>query len=288
INFVTAHDGFTLRDLVSYDDKHNDANGEDNNDGESHNRSWNRGVEGATDDPEILEMRARAQRNFLATLLLSQGVPMLLHGDELGRTQDGNNNTYAQDSEISWVHWDRVDRPLVEFTAAITRLRKAHPTFHRKRFFTGKTVRTGDGERLNDIVWLHVDGRPMEDADWSESDARAIGMYLNGDGIDGPNARGQRLVDDHFVLYFNAAGEDSEVTIPPEEYAAAWDVVLDTSGVGTETDVHAPGSSLALAAGSMIVLREHAEPDEEVDHSVAASLAANSSQTPNRTTSAAG
>jgi isoamylase len=288
INFVTAHDGFTLRDLVSYDEKHNEANGEDNNDGESHNRSWNHGVEGPTDDPEILEMRARAQRNFIATLLLSQGVPMLLHGDELGRTQDGNNNTYAQDSEISWVHWDRVDRPLVEFTAAIARLRKDHPTFHRKRFFTGKTVRTGDGERLNDIVWLHPDGRPMEEKDWSEADARAIGMYLNGDGIDGPNARGQRLVDDHFVLYFNAAGEDTRVTVPPEEYAAGWDVVLDTSGASTESDVHEPGSTLNLAAGSMIVLREHAEPDVEVDHSVAASLAANSAQQPQRTTSTAG
>ncbi len=230
INFVTAHDGFTLRDLVSYNEKHNDANGEDNNDGERHNRSWNHGVEGPTDDPEVLEARARAQRNFLATLLLSQGVPMILHGDELGRTQDGNNNTYAQDSEISWVHWDRVDQPLVEFTAAIARLRKAHPTFHRKRFFTGKTVRVGEGERLNDIVWLHVDGRPMEDRDWRADDTRAIGMYLNGDGIAGLDARGQDIVDDHFVLFFNAAQDDAEVTLPHEEYAAAWDVVLDTSG----------------------------------------------------------
>jgi pullulanase/glycogen debranching enzyme len=213
INFVTAHDGFTLRDLVSYNEKHNEANGEDNNDGESHNRSWNRGVEGPTKDPAVLEARARAQRNFLATLLLSQGVPMILHGDELGRTQNGNNNTYAQDSEISWVHWDRVDRPLVEFTATIARLRKAHPTFHRKRFFTGKTVRAGDGERLNDIVWLHVDGTPMEASDW-EADNKAIGMYLNGNGIAGLDARGQRIVDDHFVLYFNAAHEDAEVTLP--------------------------------------------------------------------------
>ena len=138
INFVTAHDGFTLRDLVSYNEKHNDANGEDNNDGESHNRSWNHGAEGPTDDPEILEARAREQRNFLATLLLSQGVPMLLHGDEMSRTQNGNNNTYAQDSEIAWVHWDRADKPLIEFTAAVAKLRASHPTFHRKRFFTGK------------------------------------------------------------------------------------------------------------------------------------------------------
>ena len=157
INFVTAHDGFTLRDLVSYNDKHNEANGEDNNDGESHNRSWNHGVEGPTDDAKVLELRARAQRNHITTLLLSQGVPMLLHGDEAGRTQDGNNNTYAQDSEIAWMHWDRLDTPLVEFTAAVSRLRAEHPTFRRKRFFTGNTVRTGPegAERLNDIVWLH-------------------------------------------------------------------------------------------------------------------------------------
>ena len=143
INFVTAHDGFTLRDLVSYDEKHNEANGEGGNDGESHNRSWNHGVEGPTDDPEILAFRAREQRNLLATLLLSQGVPMLLHGDELGRTQQGNNNTYAQDNELSWVHWDDVDQPLLEFTAAVVQLRQSHPTFRRKRFFTGSTVRTG-------------------------------------------------------------------------------------------------------------------------------------------------
>ena len=219
INFVTAHDGFTLRDLVSYNEKHNEANGEDNNDGESHNRSWNHGVEGPTDDPEILELRAREQRNFLATLLLSQGVPMLLHGDEMGRTQDGNNNTYAQDSEITWVHWDRADKPLIEFTAAVAKLRKSHPTFRRKRFFTGSTVRTGDGEdRLNDIVWLHLDGRPMEDGDW-ENGAKAIGMYLNGDGIAGKDARGNTITDDHFLLYFNADGP-AEVTLPPDEYAA--------------------------------------------------------------------
>ena len=215
INFVTAHDGFTLRDLVSYNEKHNDANGEDNNDGESHNRSWNHGVEGPTDDPEVLELRAREQRNFLATLLLSQGVPMLLHGDEMSRSQDGNNNTYAQDSEIAWVHWDRADKPLIEFTAAVAKLRRSHPTFQRKRFFTGNTVRTGtEGEdRLNDIVWLHLEGRPMDDSDW-DNGAQAIGMYLNGDGIAGKDARGGTITDDHFLLYFNADGP-AELTLPP-------------------------------------------------------------------------
>ena len=159
---------------MSYNEKHNEANGEDNNDGESHNRSWNHGVEGPTDDPEIQSLRAREQRNLLATLLLSQGVPMLLHGDELGRTQHGNNNTYAQDSEIAWVHWDQADRPLLEFTAALMRLRRDHPTFRRKQFFTGTAVHTG--ERLNDIVWLHPDGRPMEDGDWEQRrrDARDV------------------------------------------------------------------------------------------------------------------
>ena len=271
INFVTAHDGFTLRDLVSYNEKHNDANGEDNNDGESHNRSWNHGVEGPTDDPEILAARAREQRNFIATLLLSQGVPMILHGDEMGRTQDGNNNTYAQDSEISWMHWDRVDNPLVEFTAAVARLRRDHPTFRRKRFFTGTTVRTGDGERLNDIVWLHLDGRPMEDDDW-DGGAQAIGMYLNGNGIAGLDDRGQPITDDHFLLYFNADGP-ADVTLPPDEYAAAWDVVIDTGGAADDETPHAAGGKLHLETHSVLVLREHSAPEAEVDHSVAASVA---------------
>ncbi len=272
INFVTAHDGFTLRDLVSYNEKHNDANGEDNNDGESHNRSWNHGVEGPTDDPEVLQARAREQRNFIATLLLSQGVPMLLHGDEMSRTQDGNNNTYAQDSEISWVHWDRADKPLIEFTAAVARLRADHPTFHRKRFFTGKTVRTGDGERLNDIVWLHLDGRPMEEEDWT-SGSQAIGMYLNGDGIAGKGARGEAITDDHFLLYFNADGP-AEVTLPPDEYSEAWDVVIDTGGAADSAGTYKAGATLHLETHSLVVLREHAEPEDEPDHSVAASVAA--------------
>jgi isoamylase len=273
INFVTAHDGFTLRDLVSYNEKHNDANGEDNNDGESHNRSWNHGVEGPTDDPEILELRSRAQRNFLTTLLLSQGVPMLLHGDELGRTQDGNNNTYAQDSEISWVHWDHADLPLVEFTAFVTRLRREHPTFRRKRFFTGSTVRTGEGDRLNDIVWLDLDSSPMEGEDW-HGDGTAIGMYLNGDGIAGAGPTGEPITDDHFLLWFNAGHEEVEVTLPPEEYAAAWDVVIDTGGAVGDPGEHAAGSRVTMASRSVVVLREHSEPEGTPDSSVAASVKA--------------
>jgi glycogen operon protein len=205
---------------------------------------------------------------------------MLLHGDEMSRTQDGNNNTYAQDSEISWVHWDRADKPLIEFTSAVANLRKSHPTFHRKRFFTGKTVRTGDpvsgGERLNDIVWLALNGQPMEDGDWANG-SQAIGMYLNGDGISGKDARGQTITDDHFLLYFNADG-DAEVTLPTDEYAAAWDVVIDTGGSADDLRTYEAGATFPLGTRSLVVLREHAEPEAQPDHSVAASVAALSGQ----------
>ena len=261
INFVTAHDGFTLRDLVSYNEKRNDANGEDGNDGESHNRSWNHGIEGPTDDPGVLELRARAQRNFLTTLLLSQGVPMLLHGDELGRTQQGNNNTYAQDNELSWIHWDKADQPLVEFTAAVIRLRRQHPTFQRKRFFTGTTVRTGDDSRLNDIVWLDVDANPMEGDDWNAEGGAAIGMYLNGDGIPGTDLTGNPITDAHFLLYFNAGADPVSITLPAEEYSAAWDVVIDTGCVcAPAPDPWECGSELAMTGRSVLVLREHSAP----------------------------
>jgi isoamylase len=274
INFVTAHDGFTLRDLVSYNEKHNEANGEDGNDGESHNRSWNHGVEGPTDDPDVLELRARAQRNFLTTLLLSQGVPMLLHGDELGRTQQGNNNTYAQDSELSWVDWESADQPLVEFTAAVVALRREHPTFRRRRFFTGTTVRTGDGTRLNDIVWLDVDATPMEGDDWHAGGGATIGMYLNGDGIPGLDPTGNPITDHHFLLYFHAGPDPVTVTLPAEEYAESWDVVIDTGGEAPETTPRAAGSPLELTGRSVAVLREHRAVETTPDSSVAASLAA--------------
>ncbi|UAL29566.1 glycogen debranching protein GlgX [Nocardioides rotundus] len=277
INFVTAHDGFTLRDLVSYNEKHNDANGEDGNDGESHNRSWNHGAEGPTDDPNILELRARAQRNFLATLLLSQGVPMILHGDELGRTQQGNNNTYAQDNELSWIDWENADTPLIEFTAAVARLRKEHPAFRRKRFFTGTTVRTGaqdGGDRLNDIVWLSLDGSAMEGEDWNGTGGDAIGMYLNGHGIPSTDEQGNPITDDHFLLYFNAGASAVQVTLPTEEYAAAWDVVVDTASASDGSEPRKAGQPLVLESRSMIVLREHTAPEGDPDYSVAASLAA--------------
>ena len=203
---------------------------------------------------------------------------MLLHGDELGRTQQGNNNTYAQDSELSWVHWDQVDEPLVEFTAALIELRRQHPTFRRRRFFTGNTVRTGPAgaERLNDIVWLHLDGRPMEDADWTNG-LKAIGMYLNGHGIAGADARGDTITDDHFLLYFNADGE-ATITLPPAEYAESWDVCIDTGGTPDEAKPLLAGAQVALKDNSVLVLREGQPPASEADHSVAASVAAASNR----------
>ena len=271
INFITAHDGFTLRDLVSYNDKHNEANGEENRDGESFNRSSNHGVEGPTDDPGVLAARAREQRNLISTLLLSQGVPMLLHGDEIGRTQNGDNNTYAQDSEISWVNWDAVDAPLMEFTGTLARLRAQHPTFRRKRFFTGAAVRVG--ERLNDIVWLHPDGRPMVDGDWNAPDARALGMYLNGQGIAGRDATGNRIIDEHALLYFNGGNDPVRITLPAKEYAAAWEVAVDTAADERETRPLKPRSRRQLAPHSVLVLIEHTGETAEPELSAAASVA---------------
>ncbi|MCS5733070.1 glycogen debranching protein GlgX [Herbiconiux daphne] len=279
INFVTAHDGFTLRDLVSYNEKHNEANGEDNNDGESHNRSWNCGVEGPTDDPKVLTLRARQQRNFLATMLLSQGVPMLLHGDELGRTQLGNNNTYAQDSPLTWVHWDSEDQPLIEFTAAVLRLRKEHPTFRRSRFFDGRPVKRGKGEPLPDIVWLNEDATEMMPEEWDSALSRSVGVFLNGHGIRARDQRGNPLSDVHFLLYFNAHDEDQVFTLPSAEYSASWDVVIDTAGEAADSQVFEAGGPLTVGARSMVVLRVHRELEVEPDHSVAASLTAQADST---------
>lgn len=272
INFVTAHDGFTLRDLVSYNEKHNDANGEDNNDGESHNRSYNHGVEGPTDDPEVLTLRARQQRNFIATLMLSQGVPMLLHGDELGRTQQGNNNGYAQDNELTWMHWDTVDQPLLEFTAALARLRRDHPTFRRSRFFNGRPVRREEGARIPDIVWLRPDGSEMQPEDWDSGFGRAIGVFLNGNGIRERDRRGEPISDKHFIILFNAGDEEVDFHLPAVEFSPKWDTVVDTAGQRADSAPLVPGESVPLAAKSLMVLCEHEVPEPEVDHSVAASL----------------
>ncbi|MCX6503085.1 MAG: glycogen debranching protein GlgX [Microbacterium sp.] len=273
VNFVTAHDGFTLRDLVSYNEKHNDANGENGNDGESHNRSYNFGVEGPTDDPEVLKMRARQQRNFIATLLLSQGVPMLLHGDELGRTQEGNNNGYAQDNELTWVNWDAVDQPLVEFTAALARLRRDHPTFRRRRFFDGRPVRREEGGAVPDIVWLRPDGSIMEPEDWDTGFGRAVAVYLNGEGIRERDRRGEQITDKDFIILFNAGDEPVEFTLPDVEFSPRWDVYVDTAGERANTAPVDPGEVLPVEPKSLMVLCEHTAPEPEVDHSVAASLA---------------
>ena len=280
INFVTAHDGFTIADLVSYNQKHNEANGENSNDGESNNRSWNGGVEGPTNDPAILTLRGRQQRNFLATLLLSQGVPMIAHGDELGRTQLGNNNTYAQDSPISWVHWDTADQPLIEFVAAVTRLRKDHPTFRRKRFFDGRPVKRGEGEPLPDIVWLTPSGVEMEPENWDSNVGRTIGVFLNGHGIQGRDSRGQSITDVNFAIFFNAHDDKVDFTLPSAEYSAAWEIIIDTAGREADSAPRKPGDVVPVEAKSLIVLRAWTEPEVDVDHSVAASLSSLAAQTP--------
>ncbi|MEN0022745.1 MAG: glycogen debranching protein GlgX [Microbacterium sp.] len=272
INFVTAHDGFTLRDLVSYDEKHNEANGEDNNDGESHNRSSNNGVEGPTDDEGINRLRARQQRNFLATLLLSQGVPMIAHGDELGRTQHGNNNGYAQDNEITWVDWEAADHPLIEFTAALARLRRNHPTFRRSRFFDGRPVRSEDGERTPDVVWLRPDGRRMEPEDWDNGFGLAVGVFLNGHGIREKDRRGQPVSDQNFLVYFHSGTDAVDAVLPDERLGSGWDVVVDTFGERAGETGLAPGSAVTLEATSLLVLREAAEEEPPTDDSVEASL----------------
>jgi isoamylase len=254
INFVIAHDGFTLRDLVSYNAKHNEANGEGNRDGESHNRSWNCGVEGPDRRPEVLELRARQQRNFLATLLLSQGVPMLAHGDEIGRTQHGNNNVYCQDNELSWIDWHDTDTDLLAFTRMLTQLRAEHPVFRRRRFFDGHG--SGPDDPVGDIVWLRPDGTVMTGQDWETGYARSLAVFLNGEAIPDPGPRGEQVVDDSFLLLFHAGHEDIAFTLPPKWLGEAWALVLDTADPdATDRDPVGPGEQLKLTARSVVVLR---------------------------------
>jgi glycogen operon protein len=256
INFVIAHDGFTLRDLVSYNEKHNDANGEDNNDGESHNRSWNCGAEGPTDDEEVNALRGRQQRNFITTLLLSQGVPMIAHGDELGRTQQGNNNVYCQDNELSWIDWETADTDLIEFTCTVSALRAAHPVFRRRRFFSGSPVRKRGGDGLPDIAWFAPDGSEMSDEDWDSGFAKSIAVYLNGQGIPDLDDRGQRVTDDSFVLFFNAHHEPIEFTLPAEQFSATWVVEIDTAAASDEeAQNYDAGAQVSVDARSVLVLR---------------------------------
>ncbi len=229
INFVTAHDGFTLTDLVSYNGKHNEANGEDNRDGADDNRSWNCGVEGGTDDPGVNELRARQRRNLLATLLVSQGVPMLLGGDEFGRTQRGNNNAYCQDNEISWVDWSLAETHagLHAFTMALAEFRRNHPVFRRRRFFAGRPDRRDD--ELADIAWFSPAGAEMSEQDWETDMGRCVMVFLNGQGIPDLDSRGERVADDSFLLCFNASPEDVDMILPGSDYGEKWAVVLDTA-----------------------------------------------------------
>ncbi|HWL35891.1 MAG TPA: glycogen debranching protein GlgX [Frankiaceae bacterium] len=255
VNFITAHDGFTLNDLVSYNDKHNEANGEDNNDGESHNRSWNCGAEGDTDDPAVLELRERQKRNFLTTLFLSQGIPMLLGGDEMGRTQRGNNNGYAQDNEISWYDWHdaRDHSVLLEFTRKLSALRREHPVFRRRRFFQGRPLRGSD---VADIGWYAPDGTVMADDDWEKGFAKSITVFLNGEAIREPNARGERIVDDSFFLLFNAHHEAIEFVLPEGDFGESFVVEVDTARpVPVEERYVKPGGDVKVEARSVVVLR---------------------------------
>jgi glycogen operon protein len=255
INFVTAHDGFTMRDLVSYDERHNEANLEGGEDGESHNRSWNSGVEGETDDPAVIALRTRRARNLMATLLLSQGVPMILHGDEMGRTQQGNNNTYCQDDELAWVHWDLDEHQeeMLWFTQRMIALRRKHPIFRRRRFLQG-VVREDADSVLKDVEWLATDGAPMTEQEWEDPQNKCLTMFLNGSGIPEPTSRGERIVDDSALVMFNASGEDVDMVLPGAEYGEEWEVVLgtgDTIALGTVVDA---GSSVTRPGHSLLIL----------------------------------
>jgi glycogen operon protein len=255
VNFVTAHDGFTLRDLVSYNQKHNEANLDDNTDGESHNRSWNCGEEGDTDDPEVIALRAQQRRNFLTTLFISQGVPMICHGDELGRTQRGNNNGYCQDNELTWIDWTQVDVDLLAFTREVATLRREHPVFRRRRFFDGRPVRRRGG--LPDIAWFRPDSSEMTEEDWGSGFGRSVAMFINGQGIPDRDQRGQRVVDDSFFLAFSAHDEALDFTLPPEEYGQAWEVVIDTlHGVDDDAPtVVTAGAAVTIGPRAIVVLR---------------------------------
>ncbi|GIH47704.1 glycogen debranching protein GlgX [Microbispora rosea] len=257
INFVTAHDGFTLTDLVSYDHKHNEANGEGNRDGTDDNRSWNCGAEGPVEDPGIVRLRRRQRRNLLTTLFVSQGVPMLLAGDEFGRTQQGNNNAYCQDNDTSWIDWSliRQEGDLLDFVRRLAALRRAHPVFKRRRFFQGHSF--GDGSR--DIIWLTPSGTEMTDGDWHTGYAKSLAVYVNGDAISEPGPRGERITDETFLLLINAHHENLTFALPGPELGAAWRPVLDTADEDVRDDPYAEEilpaeAKVCLADRSMRVL----------------------------------
>jgi glycogen operon protein len=256
INFITAHDGFTLNDLVSYNDKHNEANGEDNRDGDGHNRSWNHGEEGETDDPEIRTLRERQKRNYLATLMLSQGVPMLLGGDEMGRTQDGNNNAYCQDNEISWFDWALRDEnlALLGFTRRLMDFRQRHPIFRRRRWFMGREIH---GSGVRDIGWFSPGGEEMTQEEWSAGYAKSVGVFLNGDAIPHRGPKGEAITDDGFLLLFNAHHDTIDFTLPPEAWGGRWSAELDTAEpLGTPEAAEFPaGGNIRVTGRSLVILQ---------------------------------
>lgn len=252
INFVTAHDGFTMRDLVSYDHKHNLANGEDNRDGEGHNRSWNSGAEGPTDEAAVRLVRSRRQRAMMATLLLSQGVPMLLGGDELGRSQQGNNNGYSQDNEISWFDWENADQELLSFTQQLIGLRTGHPVFRRRGWFEGRNVR-GDG--IDDIRWYGVEGEMMSEEDWNVGHARSLMIYLNGKAIAAPGSHGEKIEDDSFLCLFNAHSQDVDFKLSPESAGLSWCVEIDSTDPSRAGEVLSDPGQVVAPGWSVTVLR---------------------------------
>jgi glycogen operon protein len=255
INFVTAHDGFTLNDLVSYEQKHNEANLEDNQDGTDDNRSWNCGAEGPTDDPEVLALRARQRRNFLTTLLVSQGTPMILGGDEMARTQNGNNNGWCQDSDISWYHWDDSEeaRDLREFTRRLIRLRRENPVFRRESFLRGKEVK---GSGLPDVWWFRADGLKMTRRDWQDGE-HVLGMFLNGREILTPGPHGENVEDDSFIVLFNAHHEDRQMMLPRRRFGAQWELVLSTADPTAEDAGQRFGArtEVPLVSRSIVILK---------------------------------
>jgi glycogen debranching enzyme GlgX len=254
VNFVTAHDGFTLRDLVSYNTKHNEDNGEDNRDGTDNNRSWNHGVEGETDDPEVLELRRRQAKNLMATLCLSSGSPMITAGDERGRTQGGNNNAYCQDNEVSWIDWwpDDAWLDVYEFTRAVLRLRREHPALRQRHHFAGTPVLAGGAK---DLTWLHPSGREMSVRDWYDESLRTVGMFVNGNPLRSPGRHGEQQHDASFLIWLNSDPEPVEITLPPNDWEQHGEVVVSTdTGHPTGTELSA-GETLTLEARSVLVLR---------------------------------
>lgn len=253
INFITAHDGFTLKDLVSYNEKHNEGNGEENRDGESHNRSWNCGAEGPTEDPDVRRLRNRQQRNFLTTLLLSQGVPMLLGGDELGRTQQGNNNAYCQDNEIAWYDWENIDEALLVFCRQLIHFRKDHPVFRRRGWFHGRPIH---GSEVHDISWFTMEGEQMAEVDWEQGHVKSLGIFLNGAIIPNPNPRGEPVTDHNFYILFNAHYEPLNFTLPGTDWGERWVKELDSqTGWLEEDNSSKAGDRIEVEARSLVVLR---------------------------------